>query len=500
MVLLTLSKKITGLVGPFLFRNGLKARNALGGNSSSSPYWDLVFLNYAQKLISLEVHEESAKVVKQFKYQSKMDEWVDKTFDKWFGADADEQRRLKASVSELRLEVFEDNMRAALLPNDRWSDIFAWKDNVRVKQWARKEFLISKYGADVQEALTAYPHIRASPQLERHPTRKSFMNFVKGSPVSVVENKGIRSGKSVMPSSEILLRAFQMKDWASSKDSGRIRSSVMSIVKKLGGRVEPSWQPSDGIPVSALESIPADADLYDIPLEDVLQIAGGHVLGCGAFNVVCEEANVYQFWTSDYIRGLSQYIVQRSLSSKDKLTIIDIGAGDGLLVRFLREQVEKDWKRKGKRGQKATRPDIIATDNGSWKIFPKADVEALDVKDSLDKYCREDRKVVVLCSWMPMGEDWTRLFREYGVEEYILIGEADDGTCGHNFMTWGNLEFADPVDVSYNHEEHRSNAPAYEVDGYTRSDLDSLATHQFSRFDCKLSKSGKTVSFRKKSS
>ncbi len=32
------------------------------------------------------------------------------------------------------------------------------------------------------------------------------------------------------------------------------------------------------------------------------------------------------------------------------------------------------------------------------------------------------------------------------VEEYILIGEADDGSCGHNWRTWGNPNFRDDDD------------------------------------------------------
>lgn len=39
--------------------------------------------------------------------------------------------------------------------------------------------------------------------------------------------------------------------------------------------------------------------------------------------------------------------------------------------------------------------------------------------------------------------------------------------------------------------------PPFEVDGYYRTDLTDLSPYQFSRFDCRVSKSGQTVSFRK---
>lgn len=42
------------------------------------------------------------------------------------------------------------------------------------------------------------------------------------------------------------------------------------------------------------------------------------------------------------------------------------------------------------------------------------------------------RPRLVICSWMPMGVDWSRAFRNCDdVDEYVLLGEADDGSCGH---------------------------------------------------------------------
>jgi hypothetical protein len=88
--------------------------------------------------------------------------------------------------------------------------------------------------------------------------------------------------------------------------------------------------------------------------------------------------------------------------------------------------------------------------------------------------------------------DWTKDFRhERQVEEYILIGEADDGTCGDNWLTWGNSDFhADNNDNAVD-----SNAP-YVADGYERINLDVLSQLQFSRFDCQRSRESMTVSFR----
>ena len=40
---------------------------------------------------------------------------------------------------------------------------------------------------------------------------------------------------------------------------------------------------------------------------------------------------------------------------------------------------------------------------------------------------------MVLCAWMPMGRDLSRAFRQCeSVQEYVLLGEADDGACSEN--------------------------------------------------------------------
>jgi hypothetical protein len=95
------------------------------------------------------------------------------------------------------------------------------------------------------------------------------------------------------------------------------------------------------------------------------------------------------------------------------------------------------------------------------------------------------------------------------VEEYILVGEADDGTCGHNWRTWGNPDFRDDDDgvAEREYDERRrdddvarrvtESPPPYVLDGYAREDLEGLSMMQFSRFDCKRRRESKTVSFRR---
>jgi hypothetical protein len=122
----------------------------------------------------------------------------------------------------------------------------------------------------------------------------------------------------------------------------------------------------------------------------------------------------------------------------------------------------------------------------------------LSADESLNKYGSEEQndgtpqRLIVLCSWMPPMIDWTALFRKKQVDEYILIGEADNGSCGDNWHTWGNYDFCDEEQEV----EQQPKVP-YEHDGYKRVNLDKLSLLQFSRFDCKQSKESMTVSFRR---
>jgi hypothetical protein len=269
-----------------------------------------------------------------------------------------------------------------------------------------------------------------------------------------------------------------------------------------------------------------------LSMEEILEIAGGHVIHCGPFNTVCEEAEMFQMWTEEYVSSLGGYLLDRTSKFEGETVVLDVGAGDGLLVHFLKEFVELETKRQSRRqksskprqssspirkipGSSSKLPTLVATDDGSWGIFAKAEVEKLNVKDSVVKYAgRNDpkRQLIVLCSWMPMGADWTALFREHGVDEYILIGEADDGTCGHNWETWGNPDFYPDSAMQSSDSETDSDdpsdsksvtgsvdiLPSHAVDNYERWDMDNLSQYQFSRFDCAVSRSSKTVSFRKR--
>ncbi|MFH0863957.1 MAG: hypothetical protein V1858_02640 [Candidatus Gottesmanbacteria bacterium] len=175
-----------------------------------------------------------------------------------------------------------------------------------------------------------------------------------------------------------------------------------------------------------------------------------------------QEHSIYEFWTREYIETLSGYLKERiiSLRLRDKkiITILDTGAGDGRLCYFLRMS-------------KNLSPlldicRIIASDNGSWKITPQFHVEKLDYKEALEK-CKPD---IVLCSFMPRGEDWTAAFREQpSVKEYIIIGDTD---CTGNDDTYG---YGEGCSANYDNGSFEitnlNYTPPHERDGFTRTNL-----------------------------
>jgi hypothetical protein len=306
-----------------------------------------------------------------------------------------------------------------------------------------------------------------------------------------------------------------------------------------------------------------DPVLSRLSLQEIVELVGGHVTYCGPFNALCEEVNIFQFWTREYVTLLGDYLMDRCELHTGSTLILDVGAGDGVLSQALQDYfnflcprdysvssqgapleqstrvplsslIDKQSPSAGRKTSNERRstnstlqstktftksPSIIAVDDGSWRI-PRRDsnniVERLDVKTALSKYVANarspgaaDQQVIVLCSWMPMGIDWTSSFRQAGVTEYILIGECDDGQCGDNWLTWGNVAFLDDLQAELNAKltteestikaaEASERPPApYQNDGYVRQELSKLESFQFSRYDCSVSRFSRTISFRK---
>ena len=374
---------------------------------------------------------------------------------------------------------------------------------------------------------------------------------------------------------------------------------MIPVAKKIGGTILQQQQSSEGDSDSLTRNhidVPVKTNVTSASLEDILEVVTrGYVKNCGPLNALCQEANFYQLYSREYVQQLGDYLLERTAarrladdtrkqqqrqaqlqdnileevpSMSPETVVLDIGAGDGVLMHCLRDYMERKVmglslsdNRKGNNRRNTNHsnnnsnmnrqqkpmviPTMVATDDMSWRIFAKAEVEKLTVEQALEKYTNNPTiqqtmttttnngddspsseqstlcsnpdqeqcpQVIVLCSWMPMGQDWTSQFRTAQVDEYILIGEADDGSCGDNWLTWGNRAFYD-----YDAKENNTNdvldhthddddddddvvspTPPYVMEGYQRWDMDASTKYQFSSFDLANSKSSKTVSFRRK--
>lgn len=185
-------------------------------------------------------------------------------------------------------------------------------------------------------------------------------------------------------------------------------------------------------------------------------------------------SEIFEFWCKEYIEEFAEYLISRirKLGIKPAI-ILEVGAGDGQLSHFLKEEVEKRAPGIAK---------VIATD---WKVIPPQEpiqnyriitrwpVEKLELTEALKKYSPH----FVIFSWMPLDEDYTPAFRRtVSVLEYILIGEVD-GAVGKP-DTW--------------------NSEIYEREGFERIDLDYLSKWQICRTDAPgLLHHSHTVSFRR---
>jgi len=269
--------------------------------------------------------------------------------------------------------------------------------------------------------------------------------------------------------------------------------------------------------------------VYDWSLEDVLECIGCCVVGLNEFNVTCEKMKIYDYVTKEYISQLSTYLYKRSREikkekGKDKVTILEVGAGSGRLGSSLKSEIER--KRK-----KELKIELIMTDLGTWKLPVvgkyKDQVLRMDYKQAVEEFNPD----IILCSWMPLGEDWSWCFRhKETVSEYILMGETDDGCCGHKWLTWGYRENPEELDspFDFKHDEDKSeysldffdwvgrqfkrekdailnkydaekiNTTPYEMDGFSRNLLEEPSMFQICRYDKEqYAANSKTVSFKR---
>ncbi len=119
-----------------------------------------------------------------------------------------------------------------------------------------------------------------------------------------------------------------------------------------------------------------------------------------------QPKGIYCFYSHALVEALAGVIASRSC--------LEIGAGDGTLTRFLKDQGVQ----------------ITATDNHSWKnavAYPDWVIK-LDAHKALLTYTPE----VVICSWPPANNDFERyVFTMPHVQLYIVIGSRHQFAFGN---------------------------------------------------------------------
>jgi hypothetical protein len=524
MLFATITKKLNRLIAPPLLKYGLTARYVLTqGIVKDTPFLDyLLLLPFSQALLSIEIQEIAkerriGQIQAQNKVPSFFDKFVDRVWDKYleplsFPSDNNGTTNKYCSDNP-RFDAFQEYIRPILTPTNQWSDIERYRFNQRFIKWLRSEYLICKYEPDIRDALKTFTQLKVTPMLGQ---KSSLTGNVLRSFVG--KTNAQRGDFAPLPNASTLDKAFDMKGWNKTKSTNSEYHHMSDIVQRIGGHLEK-------IPRSSVQiaNVPLDASVKDLSTEEILEVSSCHVSSCNAFNALCEEGGIYEFWTQEYVSALANYLLVRCNDFDGPTVIVDVGAGDGILVHFLNQYIRgersngfkngnnmKVMKPSPPRKKETALPTIVATDDGSWKIHPKANVERLSVSEALQKYNPFDKhgkrrhQLIVICSWMPMGIDWTQEMRDNNVDEYILIGECDDGNCGDNWLTFGNPDFKDELfttrlDESFSDGEVASSSVTvpYEMDGFVRQDLEDLSLLQYSRFDSKVSGSSKTVSFRK---
>ncbi|EIE19023.1 hypothetical protein COCSUDRAFT_48980 [Coccomyxa subellipsoidea C-169] len=115
----------------------------------------------------------------------------------------------------------------------------------------------------------------------------------------------------------------------------------------------------------------------------------------------------YEVWTRDYINSLAAYLWRRGEElGLEHLAVLEVGAGDGRLTAQLQAALAQ------------LRP---ATNCCSVDL--RQFVELLSCEEALGKH----RPDIVLCSWMPLGVDWTSSLR--ACPQVIFHTDLNEDTC-----------------------------------------------------------------------
>lgn len=140
---------------------------------------------------------------------------------------------------------------------------------------------------------------------------------------------------------------------------------------------------------------------------------------------------IYQVPNIEFIQGLSNKI--KDIGAKK---ILEVGSGRGIICRYISNILNEK---------------IILTDSYNWWKHHEF-MEHIEYEDVLKRTyieaIEEFEPDLIIASWIPFNECWTKDFRKYPfVKGYILIGENRGGATGseEDWDTDWNMQDLDNV-------------------------------------------------------
>ena len=141
------------------------------------------------------------------------------------------------------------------------------------------------------------------------------------------------------------------------------------------------------------------------------QVAEGHLTPLAWFTRSMVHPN--EILTTESCESLASYLARRHKQLGGTGSLLEVGAGNGRLAHHLNAT--------GFLPTPLVATDIrpVPTPSAPGGAFPCA---PLDHSAALAQHAPV---ALVLCAWMPPGEDWTPSFRAAKVPEYVLLGDCN---------------------------------------------------------------------------
>eukprot|EP01064_Diplonema_japonicum_P003299 TRINITY_DN12143_c0_g1_i1.p1 TRINITY_DN12143_c0_g1~~TRINITY_DN12143_c0_g1_i1.p1 ORF type:complete len:400 (+),score=52.15 TRINITY_DN12143_c0_g1_i1:23-1201(+) len=171
----------------------------------------------------------------------------------------------------------------------------------------------------------------------------------------------------------------------------------------------------------------------------------------------CEKNGFCNVLNREMIESLAERLTLPPTKKKHQNKIVEVGAGSGRLTHFLKQY---------------NVPNIVATDANPEGYIAGYSTEKFPVeKAGYEEVVARYNPHILLCSWMPEGTDWSSVWREQHIHEYLLLGEPYAGQSGTAWETFGLLpenHFPLPSWLGGTAIETLPPNPPFAQDGYTQ--------------------------------